>query len=127
MLYIKRVKNRERRNMQINFTGNRVEITSFLRNYATEKLTKLDHLEKITALNMSFFIEKLRHTVKANLRVRGGIIHAEANADDLYTAVDKLVDKLDGQVIKHKEKQKRHIHNHYAKEHRLPLEHTNAT
>jgi len=55
-------------------------------------------------------VDKLRRQVTANLHVRGKEIHAECVEPDMYAAIDALADKLDRQVLKHKEK--RNVHRH---------------
>lgn len=91
--------------MQINFTGHRVEVTSALKNFTQEKFTKLErHFDKITAINVVFDVEKLRHIAESTILVSKGELHASAESDDMYAAIDSLVDKLDRQLIKHKEK-----------------------
>ncbi len=91
--------------MQINFTGHRMEITPALRTFTQEKFDKLErHFDKITAINVIFDVEKLRQIVEATILVVKGEVHASSESEDMYTAIDILVDKLDRQLIKHKEK-----------------------
>ena len=95
--------------MQIHFTGHRVEITSSLKSFTQEKLDKLErHFDKITSINVVFDVEKLRHIAEATILVSKGEVHASAEAENMYTAVDLLVDKLDKQLVKHKEKKQDH-------------------
>jgi putative sigma-54 modulation protein len=49
-------------------------------------------------------VEKLRHRAEATIHISGAEVFADSDCDDLYAAIDKLTDKLDRQVIKHKEK-----------------------
>ena len=91
--------------MQINFTGHRMEITPALRTFTQEKFDKLErHFDKITAINVIFDVEKLRQIAEATILVAKGELHASSESEDMYTAIDILVDKLDRQLIKHKEK-----------------------
>lgn len=91
--------------MQINFTGHRMEITPALRTFTQEKFDKLKrHFDKITAINVVFDVEKLRQTAEATILIAKGEVHASSESEDMYTAIDILVDKLDRQLIKHKEK-----------------------
>ena len=95
--------------MQINFTGHRMEITPALRTFTQEKFDKLQrHFDKITAINVIFDVEKLRQIAEATIHVVKGEVHASSESEDMYTAIDILVDKLDTQLIKHKEKVKDH-------------------
>lgn len=91
--------------MQINFTGHRMEVTPALRTFTEEKFDKLErHFDKITAINVIFDVEKLRQIAEATILVAKGEVHASSESEDMYTAIDILVDKLDRQLIKHKEK-----------------------
>lgn len=95
--------------MQINLTGHRVEITSALRAFTEEKLNKLErHFDKITAIHVTFNVEKLRQIVDATILISKGELHASAESENMYTAIDLLVDKLDKQLLKHKEKKLDH-------------------
>ena len=91
--------------MQITFTGHRMEVTPALRSFTEEKFDKLErHFDKITAINVVFDVEKLRQIAEATILVAKGEVHASSESEDMYTAIDILVDKLDRQLIKHKEK-----------------------
>ena len=91
--------------MQINFTGHRMDITPALRTFTQEKFDKLErHFDKITAINVVFDVEKLRQIAEATILIAKGEVHASSESEDMYTAIDILVDKLDRQLIKHKEK-----------------------
>lgn len=91
--------------MQINFTGHRMDVTPALRAFAQEKFDKLErHFDKITAINVVFDVEKLRQIAEATILVNKGELHASSESDDMYSAIDLLIDKLDKQLIKHKEK-----------------------
>jgi putative sigma-54 modulation protein len=95
--------------MEINFTGHRIEVTPSLRNFTQEKFDKLErHFDKITSIHVVFDVEKLRQIVEATILVVKGEIHASSEAEDMYTAIDTLVEKLDRQLIKHKEKLRGH-------------------
>ncbi len=95
--------------MQINFTGHNVDVTPTLRTFTQEKFNKLErHFEKIISIHVSFDIEKIMQVAEATVHIVKGEIHAHAESEDLYTAIDNLVDKLDRQLIKHKEKISEH-------------------
>ena len=95
--------------MQINFTGHQMEVTPALRVFTEEKFDRLErHFDKITSINVTFDVEKLIQTAKATVLIAKGELHASAKSEDLYAAIDTLVDKLDGQLKKHKEKIRGH-------------------
>lgn len=95
--------------MQINFTGHNVDVTPALRAYTEEKFNKLErHFDRITTINVVFDIEKLDQVAEASVLVAKGELHARSTSENMYTSIDDLVDKLDRQLLKHKEKMKGH-------------------
>jgi putative sigma-54 modulation protein len=99
--------------MQLSVTGHHIEITQSLRNYVSTKLSKLErHFDHMTDIHCVLTVEKLQHKAEATIHVGGGTIHAEQTEPNMYAAIDILVDKLDRQVKKHKEK----LTDHHAKE-----------
>lgn len=95
--------------MQINLTGHHVEITDSLRDYVDTKFTKLErHFDHINNVHVILNVEKLNQKAEATLHLSGGEVFATSEHSDMYAAIDGLIDKLDRQVIKHKEKIKRH-------------------
>lgn len=95
--------------MQINVTGHRLEVTPALREFTLSKFDKLQrHFDKITSINVVFDVEKMRQIAEATIFVAKGELHASAESPDMYSTIDSLVDKLDRQLIKHKEKLKNH-------------------
>ena len=99
--------------MQLSVTGHHIEITESLRNYVDTKLAKLErHFDHMTDIHCVLTVEKLQHKAEATIQVGGGTIHAEQTDLNMYAAIDVLVDKLDRQVKKHKEK----LTDHHARE-----------
>ena len=95
--------------MQISLSGHHVEITDSMRNYVNEKIAKLDrHFDQALDIHVVLTVEKLRHKAEATLHVSGSSLHADSVQADMYAAIDGLVDKLDRQGKKHKEKLKNH-------------------
>ncbi len=95
--------------MQINLTGHHVDLTDSLRDFVNTKFAKLErHFDHINNVHVILTVEKLRQQAEAKLNVNGGEIFANAEHEDMYAAIDSLIDKLDRQVIKHKEKLIRH-------------------
>ena len=95
--------------MQISLSGHHVEITDSLRNYVHEKIERLDrHFDQALDIHVVLTVEKLRHKAEATMHVSGGNLHADDVQEDMYAAIDGLVDKLDRQGKKHKEKMKSH-------------------
>jgi putative sigma-54 modulation protein len=95
--------------MQINITGQQLKITSSFKEYVEKKFEKLTrHFEHVINIHVVLTVEKLEHHAEASLQVSGNKIFADASNEGMYAAIDKLVDKLDRQIVKHKEKLKDH-------------------
>ena len=95
--------------MQVNLSGHHVEITDSMRAYVNEKIERLErHFDQALDIHVVLTVEKMRHRAEATLHVSGGNLHADDVQEDMYAAIDGLVDKLDRQGIKHKEKLKSH-------------------
>lgn len=91
--------------MQLNLTGHHVDITDSLRSYVTSKIEKVDrHFDNVTNVHVILSVEKKRHKAEATVNMAGNNIFADAEEEDMYAAIDGLIDKLDRQVKKHKEK-----------------------
>ena len=98
--------------MQINLTGHHLDLTPAIRAFVKEKFERLErHFEHITNIHVILTVEKERHKAEATIHVSRGNIFAEAEHQDMYAAIDALIDKLDRQVIKHKEKLTNHKSN----------------
>ncbi len=91
--------------MQVNITGHHVEVTDALRNYVIEKFQRLErHFDHLIDSHVILTVEKLVQKAEATVHVNGATLFAEQEEADLYAAIDGLIDKLDRQTIKHKEK-----------------------
>lgn len=91
--------------MQLNISGHHLDITDAIKDYVTTKLSRLErHSDSITSTRVILSVDKLIQKAEATVNVAGGEFFAEAEHSDLYAAIDALVDKLDRQIIKHKEK-----------------------
>lgn len=91
--------------MQITVSGHHVDVTPALRDYVTGKLGKLQrHFDNITNTNVTLTVEKMVQKAEAVVHVAGADLFAAAESEDMYAAIDGLTDKLDRQLIKHKEK-----------------------
>jgi len=95
--------------MKINLTGHHVDLTDPLREYVNSKMERLErHFDNVTDTHVVLSVEKLRHKAEATMHIIGGNIFADAEQENMYAAIDSLVDKLDRQVKKHKEKMTDH-------------------
>jgi putative sigma-54 modulation protein len=95
--------------MQINLTARHLDITDALRSYVQNKFERLErHFDHMTSVHVILSVEKLRQKAEASFHISGHDVYAESEHEDMYAAIDGLVDKLDRQVLKHKEKMKNH-------------------
>ena len=91
--------------MNLHLTGHQLPITPAIREYVASKLERLtQHFDHVIDVNVIVSVEKLQQKIEATVHVRGKDIFCESSASDLYAAIDSLVDKLDRNIIKHKEK-----------------------
>lgn len=93
--------------MLLDFTGRHLEVTPALKQAAKEKLQPLErHFSriKIDRVHIVFYIENLNQCVDATLHVTGKEIVASAQSEDMYHSLDLLVEKLEKQLMKHKDK-----------------------
>ena len=95
--------------MRVNLSGHHVDVTPALRSYVERKLSRvLRRSERVIEVHCVLTVDKLRHRAESTVSVRGPDIHAAAEADDMYAAIDALADKLDRRVRKHKERLRDH-------------------
>ena len=91
--------------MRIEINGHQIDVTPALRDYVLARLDKLErHSDQLLDGHVILTVEKLVQKAEATLNLAGRSLHAEATAEDMYAAIDLLADKLDRQVLKHKEK-----------------------
>ncbi len=97
--------------MNIQITGRHLDITDAIRTFVEKKFAKLEkHFDHITRLQVILAVEKGEHKAEASLQVPGSDLFAHSNAPNLYTAIDLLMEKVDRQLVKFKEKLKAHPH-----------------
>ena len=95
--------------MNLTVTGRHFDVTHSLKIHITEKMDRLErHFDSVTDIHVILSVEKLRQKAEATLNMSGAKIYADAVDGDMYTAIDLLVDKLNRQVTRHKEKAKDH-------------------
>ncbi len=95
--------------MQISVTGHHIDVTNALRNYVESKFERLArHFDHVTDVHVILGIEKINKKAEATVQISGAKLFAEEQQEDMYAAIDGLIDKLDRQVRKHKEKIKDH-------------------
>lgn len=91
--------------MNLNVSGHQLEVTPAIRKYVNSKLERVKrHFDHLIDAHVILSVAKLKQKAEVTLHVRGKDIHCQCEDDDLYAAIDLLVDKLDRQVLKYKSK-----------------------
>jgi putative sigma-54 modulation protein len=95
--------------MQVIVTGHHLEITDSLRTHINSRFEKLGrHFDNVTDVHVILSIEKLMQKAEATVHINGATVFAEDHQEDMYSAIDDMVEKLDRQITKHKEKVSSH-------------------
>lgn len=95
--------------MQINLTGHHIDVTDALKSYVETKFGRLArHFDHVINAHVILSVEKLSQKAEATLHVNGGKVYADAVHEDMYAAIDALIDKLDRQVLRFKDKRNDH-------------------
>ena len=95
--------------MQINVTGHHVDVTPALRAYVTEKMQRISrHFDQVISVNVILNVEKHTSEAEATFHAAGKSLFANDSDNDMYAAIDGLVDKLDKQVRRYKDRIRNH-------------------
>jgi len=98
--------------MQINITGQHIDVTPALRDYVREKFDRVEHhFDNIIDVKVILSVVKETHQAEATIKVPGKLLFADASDQDMYAAIDALTDKLDRQVRRYKDKLTDHHRN----------------
>jgi putative sigma-54 modulation protein len=102
--------------MNLTISGHHLDVTPALREYVISKLDRITrHFDQVVDITVLLSVEKLsekerRQKAEVTLHVKGKDLFAECSSEDLYAAIDQLMDKLDRQVVRHKGKVQNHSH-----------------
>ena len=95
--------------MNLTVTGHHLDVTDSLRQYVASKMDRLErHSDDVQDVHVILSVEKLRQKAEATVNIKGTQLFADTIDTDMYASIDLLTDKLDRQLIKHKEKVKDH-------------------
>lgn len=98
--------------MNLNLSGHQLEITPAIRDYVTSKLERINrHFDHVIDVSVILSVEKLKQKAEASVHMRGKDVFVESKESDLYAAIDSLADKLERQILRHKEKFLEHRNN----------------
>jgi putative sigma-54 modulation protein len=99
--------------IHLDMTGRHVEITPALRDFAEEKLAKLERLlDGPIEAHVVLGIEKHRHFAEVQIKCKTGLFTGHQETGDLYASIREVADKLERQALKHKENIQNHKHRH---------------
>lgn len=91
--------------MQLTISGHQIDLTDSMKNYIGEKMQRIErHFDHLNSIDVILHVEKIHHKAEATINAKGLTLHAQADSDNMYASIDELTDKLDSQVLKHKEK-----------------------
>jgi putative sigma-54 modulation protein len=97
--------------MNVQVSGHHVEVTQAIRDYVMSKLERIQrHFDQVIDINVILSVQKLRQKAEISVHMSGKDIHVESDDEDMYAAIDLMMDKLDRQIIKHKQKTFSHPH-----------------
>ncbi len=97
--------------MNFKVSGHHVSVTPAIRDYVHSKLSRINrHFDHVIDVNVILTVEKLAQKAEVSVHVRGHDIHVETVDENMYAAIDTLADKLDRQIIKHKDKSQARTH-----------------
>src|ERR1700740_1587556 len=102
--------------MNLTISGHHVEVTPAIREYVQNKLERVKrHFDQVIDIAVILTVDNLtekekRQKAEINLRMSGKTVYVESLSQDLYAAIDTLIDKLDRQVMKYKDRVQNHSH-----------------
>ena len=102
--------------MNLTISGHHLDVTPSLREYVLTKLERIiRHFDQVVDVNVLLSVVNMREKerrqkAEVTLHVKGKDIFVENSHEDLYAAIDQLMDKLDRQVCRHKDKLQDHHH-----------------
>jgi len=102
--------------MNLNIHGHHLEVTPALHSYVVDKLARIRrHFDHVIDVDVVLSVDKLCQKAEITLRVRGSALHAASVEPDLYASIDVMMDRLDRQILRYKDRVKNHA--------RTPLKH----
>ena len=105
--------------MNLVISGHHLAITPSIRSYVEDKLSRIRrHFDHVIDVSVILTVDRLARKVEVSCHIPGKDIFVKSDDPDLYAAIDAVADKLDRQIIKHKDRL--HAHPHDALKHRPP-------
>jgi putative sigma-54 modulation protein len=95
--------------MNIKITGRHMELSDALKVYIENALKKVKvHFDRVIDVDFVLDVEKHRHIAEVNLHANGVRIHSKEASSDMYASVDAVLEKLEKQARKYKDRINRH-------------------
>ncbi|RMH60050.1 MAG: ribosome-associated translation inhibitor RaiA [Zetaproteobacteria bacterium] len=102
--------------MQVSITGRHVELTEPLKSYVQDKLQHLKHsFDHVLDVHVVLSVEKFRQRCEVTIQANGVTIHARHETEDMYASIDGVVDKLNRQLKRYRQKLRKHHSNQQAR------------
>ena len=95
--------------MEIVIHGNNIEVTEGIKEHIHQKLKSVKMFEKSQRIEIRLETQKKDNIANVNLHFYGKDIHIQQKADDMYEAIDLLINRLKTNVVKNKEKHDCHL------------------
>ena len=93
--------------MKLTVIGRNIEITDGIRNHLNDKIDKtIADLGEAADVHVALSVEKHRHFAEVTVKTKGFTLHSQDETEDLYTSMDKALEKMEKQIRKNKEKAK---------------------
>ena len=93
--------------MKSTVTGRNIEITDGIRNHLNDKIDKtIADLGEAADVHVALSVEKHRHFAEVTVKTKDFTLHSQDETEDLYTSMDKALEKMEKQIRKNKEKAK---------------------
>ena len=95
--------------MQITTTFRHLDPSDALKSYAEEKLERVNkYIDEPVVAQVFMTVEKIRHCAEVTITAKGITIKASEETNDMYSAIDAVVDKIERQLRRYKERIKDH-------------------
>jgi putative sigma-54 modulation protein len=106
--------------MQITTTFRHMDASEALKSYAEEKLSRVQkYIDEPVTVQVFLTVEKIRHIAEITITAKGITIKASEETNDMYAAVDAVLDKIERQLRRYKEKIKAHKPSSSASERKI--------
>ena len=91
--------------MEITVTFRHMEPTESLKDYAEEKISKIEkYLDFPVEAHIVLGVEKFRHLADVTLSLNGTLIKGVEETEDMYSAIDQVMSKVEKQVKRYRSK-----------------------